>query len=126
MTNMKFFKKFFSIVSILFFFSLVFNIYRFRYNLNDGFWRTVMFLFEGTIWAPKFTEVAFSQIRVGMSDNKIRGLVGDPLNISCDKNNICFWSYTHQDTQTADFDQRTILINQFNKVVEIRKSFFID
>ena len=70
-----------------------------------------MFSFEGTIWAPKFYEAAFSEIRLGMSKDKINALLGNPLQISCDKNNICFWSYTHQDTQTSDFDQRWIVFN---------------
>lgn len=101
------------------------NALKFGYGPEDAFWRTLMTPFEGTVWAPGFSEAAFSKVKVGMAANEVASLLGEPLRKDCgDKN--CFWSYTGQDTGTADFDQRWVIVGNSGRVEEIRKSFFID
>lgn len=111
----------------LFLFSLTmaYYMYKFGYGVNDGFWRTAMIPFEGTVWSEGFSEVGFNKVNLGMSSRKVLELLGEPLQKNCDKND-CFWIYTWQDTGTADFDQRWIIFNLDDRVIEIRKSFYID
>jgi len=121
---MKFIKLFF-ICTFLFFTLMSYNIFRFGYGLNDGLWRTLMTPFEGTVWSPGFSEKAFSKIKINMTSTELGSLLGEPLRKDCGENN-CFWIYTWQDSGTADFDQRWVVLNKENRVIEVRKSFFID
>lgn len=102
------------------------NMYRFGYGFSDGFWRTLMSPFEETVWAPGFSEHSFVQVKLGMEANQVLAILGAPLRKDDDCSNICFWMYTHQATGTADFDQRWIVFDKDSKVIELRKSFFID
>lgn len=104
---------------------VVFNAVRFGYGPDDAFWRTLMVPFEGTVWAPGFSEAAFSKLRLGMPSSEVTSLLGEPLRKDCGEDE-CFWIYTWQDTQTADFDQRWVIFDLSDRVQEVRKSFFID
>lgn len=101
------------------------NAARFGYGPNDAFWRTLLTAFEGTVWAPGFSEAAFLKVRTGMVASEVASLVGDPLRKDCGEHR-CIWIYTWQDTQTADFDQRWVIFGATKRVEEIRKSFYID
>ncbi len=98
---------------------------RFGYGPEDAFWRTLMSPFEGTVRAPGFSESAFTKVRIGMIAADVAKLLGDPLRKSCGDFG-CLWIYTWQDSGTADFDQRWVLVDATERVSEIRKSFFID
>ena len=101
------------------------NSIRFGYDFKEAMWRTFMTPFEGTVWAPGFTESAFSKVHLGMSAAEVNSLLGDPLRKSCDAEG-CLWIYTWQDTGTANFDQRWLDFDSAGRVKEIRKSFYID
>jgi hypothetical protein len=117
--------KAFSAVSVLFVLTIVVNAARFQYGIEDAFWRTFMTPFEGTVWAPQFEESRFSKIKVGMSAPEVLKLLGHPLRKDCG-NEDCFWIYTWHDTGTTDFDQRWVIFSLVGRVIEVRKSFFID
>lgn len=104
---------------------LAINAFRFQYGLEDAFWRTLMSPLEGTVWAANFNESAFAKIQVGMLAGDALRLIGEPIRRDCD-NDGCLWIYSWQDTSTADFDQRWILLDTKERITEIRKSFFID
>ena len=117
--------KYLSLGGLLFFAIMIVNAVRFQYGLEDAFWRTFMTPFEGTVWAPGFKESEFAKVREGMKAGEVLNLLGEPLRRDCDKND-CFWIYTWQNTGTADFDQRWVIVDANEHVIEIRKSFFID
>ncbi len=119
------FLKFLSLGILLFFTMMTVNAFRFQYGFGDAFWRTVMIPFEGTVWAPGFQESEFLKVRIGMLAGEVVKLLGEPIRKSCDEKD-CFWIYTWQDTGTADFDQRWVIVDSTEHVIEIRKSFFID
>ena len=104
---------------------MLINGFRFQYGLEDAFWRTLMMPFEGTIWAPGFKEAEFLKVREGMKADDVFKMLGEPIRRDCGKSG-CFWIYTWQDTPTADFDQRWVMLNAKEQVTEIRKGFFID
>ena len=121
---MRFLRVFFVCMS-LFGLATLLNAARFEYGPEDAFWRTLMTAFEGTIWAPGFSEAAFSKLEIGMKTDQVTALLGDPLRKDCGELR-CIWIYTWQDTQTADFDQRWVIFGPAERVEEVRKSFFID
>lgn len=120
------FLKFSLGMSIVFLFGVGFNMYRFGYGIKDGFFRTLLTPMEGTVWAEGFSEEAFDKIIIGMTTEQVFSILGEPLEKDTDCLKLCFWSYSWQDTQTADFDQRLVVFNSQNQVIEKRKSFFID
>lgn len=101
------------------------NSLRLGYGPEDSFWRTLMSPFEGTVRAQGFSESAFTKIRIGMMAAEVTRLLGEPLRRSCGVYG-CLWIYTWQESGTADFDQRWVLVDAKARVSEIRKSFFID
>jgi len=105
--------------------AVAFNSYRFGYGLKDAFWRTLMTPFEGSVWAPGFSEAAFSKVKIGMHSSEVFQLLGAPIR---NPNGLTgsIWMYTWQETGSADFDQRWLDFDPSGHVKEIRKSFFID
>ena len=101
------------------------NSYRFGYGLNDAFWRTLVAPIEGTIWAPQFDESKFSKIRVGMRAPDVVELIGKPLHQYCGKED-CFWLYTTLETGLPGYDQRWLVFDLAERVIETRKSFELD
>ena len=124
---MKFLKIMLSLLTIFLLFMFI-NMYKFGYDLKDGFFRTlsVSLFMEGTVFAAGFSEEAFSKVKLDMDFNQVLELLGEPLQKDTDCQKWCFWTYTWQNYQTDDFDQRWVIFGPDLKVVEIRKSFFID
>ena len=100
--------------------------YSYGYGINDAFWRVVWSIDEGTVWSPNFSEENFSKVKIGTTSDEVLALIGKPLFTSENCVDGCFWHYTKQDSGTSDFDQRWVIFDSSYKVVEIRKSFFID
>jgi len=111
---------------LLFSLGMTINAYRFGYGFEDVFFRTLLFMCEGTTWSDNFSEEAFNKIQLGMTKEEVQLLLGDPIGKSSCKKSICFWLYTGHDTGTADFDQRWIVFGEDKRVQEVRKSFYID
>ena len=112
---------------ILLSYGVIGNMIEYGYGVNDAFWRVIWWIDEGTIWAPGFSEKNFSKIKKGMSKKEVFTLMGKPLRgfDDCNKD-YCGWVYTKNDSPTSDFDQRWVFFNRRGKVIEIRKSFYID
>src|SRR3990167_169862 len=100
------------------------NSYRFGYGWSDAFWRTLLAPIEGTIRAPQFDESKFSKIRIGMSAPEVVKLIGEPLRKDCGKED-CFWIYTWLETGLPGYDQRWLIFDLAERVIEIRKSFYL-
>jgi outer membrane protein assembly factor BamE (lipoprotein component of BamABCDE complex) len=81
--------------------------------------------FEGAALAPQFSEIAFAKTEVGMTASEVIGLLGNPIRRDCGTTG-CFWIYTRHDSDTADFDQRWVVLDTTERVTEVRKSFYID
>ena len=113
------------ILSLIFPLSVAINSYRFGYGLNDAFWRTLVAPVEGTIWAPQFDESKFSKIRIGMNAPEVVKLIGEPFRKNCDKED-CFWIYTKLETGLPGYDQRWLIFDLAERVIEVRKSFELD
>jgi hypothetical protein len=105
--------------------ALAINSYRFGYGLKDAFWRTLVSPVEGTIWAPQFDESKFSKIRFGMRAPDVVRLIGEPLHKYCGKED-CFWLYTTLENGLPGYDQRWLVFDLAERVIEIRKSFELD
>lgn len=102
------------------------NKVRFYYGWKDAFFRTLLTPFEDTVWAPGFSVKAFEQARLAMDKAEIAKLLGEPLRKDCGAHGECFWIYSWHVSGTDDFDQRWVIFNNDGRVVELRKSFYID
>jgi len=103
----------------------VFNKIRFHYGWSDAIWRTTMTLFTGTLWADGFSEAKFADVKIGMSSQEVKVLLGPPLKEWCGSKN-CAWLYSWQDTPTADFDRRSVSFDSSWRVNGFRHEFYID
>jgi len=115
----------FAFLMLFFPVSVAINSFRFGYGLEDAFWRTLVAPVEGTIWPPQFDDSKFSQIRVGMIASEVKALVGEPLRKNCGKES-CFWRYTELEADLPGYDQRWLVLDVAERVIEIRKSFYLD
>lgn len=99
--------------------------YQYQYGFTDAFFRTLLAPIEGTIWSESFSEENFSKIKIGTTAERVRELLGAPLDISC-KEYGCYWTYTEQENSTPGYNQRWLIFDQNKKVKEIRKTFLLD
>lgn len=117
------------ILLTLFVASFLTNKVKYHYGWEDAFLRTLLSWCEDTVWAPGFSLDNFEKVRLAMSKAEVLELLGPPLTRpdgQCDEKQECFWMYSWQATQTADFDQRWVIFGEDGKVSKIKKSFFID
>lgn len=101
------------------------NSIRFGYGFEDAVWRTIVSPVEGTIWPENFHDSKFSVIRVGMHMSEVAALVGEPLRKSCGSES-CFWRYTELEADLPGYDQRWVIFDLAEHVIEIRKTFYLD
>ncbi|MGK5094696.1 outer membrane protein assembly factor BamE [Deltaproteobacteria bacterium TL4] len=105
--------------------SVVHNMIRFHYDLGNALTRTFMYLWEDTKWASGLSEDTFAKIRLGMSQDEVLKLLGEPLRKTCDSSG-CEWVYTWQKTGVDDFDRRDVIFNQIGTVESTRHEFYVD
>ena len=118
------------IISVLIFLIILFlscigiNMFKYGYGFSDGFWRTLVAPVEGTVWPPGFSEEAFSKVRVGMSVEQVKELIGMPKSGYCtDK---CYWSYTTKEEGLPGYDRRFLLLDENRLVEKVIKEFYLD
>lgn len=114
------------VIAFLFFPTFVgINAFRFGYNFEDAVWRTFLDPIEGTIWPPNFNDADFSKIRIGMHKSEVRAIAGKPLREECE-DAPCFWRYTELEAGLPGYDQRWVVFDSSDRVIEIRKTFYLD
>lgn len=112
------------ILGLTFVFSVAYNMHLYRYGLNDAFFRTLFSPLEFTIWKEGFSEENFSKIQLGMTEDQVLSLVGEPIFSYCVE--TCEWLYTRQETDVDSFDRRAVAFDQNKRVEMIRKEFWVD
>lgn len=109
----------------LFFISTVINKNHYRYDWQNAAWRTGMALFTGTKWAEGFSEEQFAKVKIGMSFEEVKAIVGKPLEGGCGLYG-CGLVYSWQDTPTADYDRRWVRFDKNHKAYLIYHDFYIN
>jgi hypothetical protein len=86
-----------------------------------------------TAYAPGFSEAAFNQIRVGMTESEVVGLVGKPLGKWVDpkgpwrSETLVTFYYTEPDPRGNEcYYRRFVTFNESGRVSEIISDFWID
>ncbi len=115
----------FCILSLITLLSIYINMNRFLYDFSEATYRSLFFLLEDTIWSHGFSEDRFSKLRIGMNEQQVRSLLGEPLRKTCGENS-CEWVYSWQKTGNSSFDRRDVIFNVDGHVVRIRHEFYID
>ena len=87
-----------------------------------------MILEEQTEYAPGYTDRGFRDVKVGMSENKVYALIGDPLDEwtinqgKAVKSKYAAWSNSPMDTHY----RRRIIGLENDRVVEVTSDFWVD
>ncbi|MGK5090451.1 outer membrane protein assembly factor BamE [Deltaproteobacteria bacterium TL4] len=81
--------------------------------------------FEDTEWAPEFSEESFSKIRIGMTQEEVLGIMGEPLIKTDDTAEYwSYWAYTWDKERHDDWrDRRTIYFDIHDTVDRVDRSF---
>ena len=122
--SLRIFTIFVALVLSVVLFSLRFNMSRFHYSFTEAAYRTILFAIEDTVWQTGFSESQFSKLYIGMDEQEVYSLLGNPLRKTCDNTN-CEWIYTWQRTSNSSFDRREVIFNIEGRVTKIRHEFFI-
>lgn len=105
--------------------SIWFNMNRFHYSFTNAAYRTILFVIEDTVWQDGFSEDQFSKLYIGMNEQDVYSLLGNPLRKTCGQAN-CEWIYSWQRTGNSSFDRRDVIFNLKGRVTKIRHEFYID
>ncbi|MGK5090455.1 outer membrane protein assembly factor BamE [Deltaproteobacteria bacterium TL4] len=104
--------------------SVVYNMVQYHYDVGSALTRTLLYFLEDTRWSPGFSEEVFAKIHVGMTEQEVLSLLGEPLRRNC--LTICEWAYAWQKTGNDSFDRRSIILNQIGVVERVRHEFYVD
>lgn len=102
--------------SFLFYYGVVRN-----YTLTDTLCSLVLGWATDTRWADGFSEKNFSRIRIGMMQQEVRSIVGEPIRTPSEQ----YWDYTISPGSTH-YHLRAIAFSSSGQVTNILKGFHFD
>lgn len=88
------------------------------------YWRSagiVGWMFEDTVWAPGYSEQAFDAIKVGMTTQQVRKLMGPPIETGPWNGNRRYEGWTRS---PSDSDYRMRGVAYEGNVVDVKISMF--
>jgi outer membrane protein assembly factor BamE (lipoprotein component of BamABCDE complex) len=92
-----------------------------HYTLSDSLCSCLFAFQMDTKWAAGYSERNFSKVRVGMSQDEVRRIMGEPIwNPNPD-----YWGYTESPSSTH-YHQRGFVFSPSGKVTQIVKGFYFD
>jgi hypothetical protein len=77
-----------------------------------------------TVYALKYSYVAFRRVRVGMSVSEVKGLIGEPLKVVARPAGDV-WVYSDSPTSRS-YRMRKVLFDQRGRVIEVVAEFVFD
>jgi outer membrane protein assembly factor BamE (lipoprotein component of BamABCDE complex) len=113
----------------------------FNARFNPPFWEQAFFysLFwwtDNTIWATDYTEKKFDSIKVGMTEQEVLAILGQPLQVisnNCDiKFGTMVWHYTSQQPfccsiyGDSNHQRRSIEFSSTGIAIQKNSEFYID
>jgi hypothetical protein len=82
---------------------------------------------ERTVYAARFSEEAFSDLRIGASMNAVDAALGQPLNAAEFPDGEIYWYYSRQATGTDNFFQRIVVFSSSSRrIVRTYSEFYVD
>ena len=101
------------------------QIFKNKFIGKVAFWcvSPVLRMLERTTYAPGYTEEAFKKITIGMSQDTVLELLGEPLNKTRWENGSETWRYSKSAGDT-DYRLRSVLIKD-DKVIKKFSSLYI-
>lgn len=102
-----------------------------RYDMNvlDA---SLVFIEDGTMWAPQFTERKFDKIHQGMTQKAVRELIGEPLYINLDEPQAIYWHYAigkdgrFMSCSRYNTHHRVVVFTASGQVACTYRSYFFD
>lgn len=96
----------------------------------DGYGGWVLSLLadkEDTVYSAAYSDAAFKQLRVGMTEGEVAVLLGEPLDIYTAKlgaESLLGWQYSRSDAG-ASYRVRCVLFRE-GRVFEVLREFYLD
>jgi len=92
------------------------------YSAEDSFYSLTMCRLTDTAWAEGYSERKFAKVRLGMSREEVRSIMGDPI---CKSYNENYWGYTESPSGTH-YHQRGFVFSESGQVMEVVNGFYYD
>lgn len=93
-----------------------------RYHSARDVFDHIDWCFEDyTLYAPSYTESEFSKIEIGMSQDQVLSLIGEPL-----KKLDSHWFYTQRKKSDSNYWSRVVEFDSDKRVIRISKFYNVD
>jgi hypothetical protein len=92
-----------------------------HYSLADSFYSGMLGWMTDTSWAKGYSEGNFAKITVGMTEEEVRRIMGDPVW----KPSSNYWGYTWSPSSTH-YHQRALVFSPSGSVTQIVRGFYFD
>ena len=92
-----------------------------HYSPTDSFCCAILGWATDTSWSKDFRESKFEKIRIGMTRDEVRKILGDPVWAPTTE----YWGYTWSPSSTH-YHQRGIVFSPSGSVTRIVKGFYFD
>lgn len=96
-----------------------------HYTPTDSFYSVLLGWETDTSWRKNYRERNFAKVKIGMTHEEVRKLMGDPApNLNPDEADI-YWGYTWSPSGTH-YHQRGFLFSPSGSVTQVVKGFYFD
>jgi outer membrane protein assembly factor BamE (lipoprotein component of BamABCDE complex) len=92
-----------------------------HYTLADSLYSALLGWAMDTDWAAGYSEAKFSKINLGMTQDEVRKIMGEPIWMP----NTNYWGYTWSPSSTH-YHQRGVEFSPSGRVTHIVKGFYFD
>ena len=92
-----------------------------HYTLTDVFYTVLLGWATDTSWAKDYSEGNFAKVTIGMTQEEVRNIMGDPVW----KPTPGYWGYTYSPSGTH-YHQRGFVFSESGSVTQIVRGFYFD
>jgi hypothetical protein len=92
-----------------------------HYTLADSLYSGFLGWMTDTSWAKGYSERNFAKVTVGMTEDEVRRIMGDPVW----KPSSNYWGYTWSPSSTH-YHQRALVFSPSGSVTQIVRGFYFD
>jgi|ERR1043166_7904618 hypothetical protein len=92
-----------------------------HYTLTDSLYSGFLGWMTDTSWSKSYSEGNFAKVTIGMSEDEVRKIMGDPVW----KPSSNYWGYTWSPSSTH-YHQRGLVFSPSGSVTQIMKGFYFD
>ncbi len=96
-----------------------------HYTPADSFYSVLLGLDTDTGWVKGYRESNFAKVKIGMTHDEVRKIMGDPIPSPNSDNEAVYWAYTWSPSSTH-YHQRGFLFSPSGCVTQTVRGFYFD